>query len=510
MSRSKKSIKNIKYSVIGQILAIIMSFITRMVFVKTLSAEYLGLNGLFSNILSILSLAELGVGASITYSMYNPLANNDRKKIIGLMDLYKKAYIKIGFFVLVSGTLLLPFLDFFIKDIPNISNIKIIYIMYVVNSAFSYFYSYKKSLLVADQKKYIESMYHYSLFLICNFMQILVLLITRNFLLYLCVQISITIIENLMITKKVDAIYPFLKENKKTQLGVTEKKIIFKNVKAMIFHKIGTVIVMGTDNLLISKFVGIAQVGIYSNYLLVMQALDKIFTIIFQSMTASIGNLGATETASRNEFIFRCIDLLGLWIYGFASIALVTLFNPFIELWLGDTYLLPTSTVSLIVISFYLTGRRKSVLTFRDALGLFWYDRHKPIFESIINLAVSIILVKIIGFEGVIIGTIISTLTTSYWIEPFVLYKYGFSTSMKNYLRRYIIWTFIIITIGSFNLWLTSFIGNTLFSFLGKIIITAVIPNIIIVSIFWKTEEFQYLANIIKPLISKIRNKNNN
>lgn len=501
MSRTANSLKNIKYSIIGQVFGLLANFITRMIFIRVLSIDYLGVNGLFTNILSILSFAELGIGPAIIYSMYKPLADKNIKLLKGLMDLYKKAYISIGSFILIGGTMLAPFIELVIKDLPEINNLKFIYFLFVINSAISYFFSYKRSFLIADQKKYIDSFYHILYLLIKSVLQIIVLVTTKNYIFYLLIQITITFIENLTISMKVDKMYPYLNNNEKSSITKDSKVEIIKNIRAMIFHKMGSVVVMSTDNLLIAKFVGIAEVGLYSNYLMIIEALKQIFNVIFKSVVASIGNLGATESSKKNEFIFRCIDLFGFWVYGFSSIALISLLNPFIGIWLGKAYLFPIESVLLIVISFYLRGRRESVLIFRDALGLYWYDRHKPIYESIINLVSSILLIKLLGFQGVILGTIISTITTSAWIEPYVLYRHGFKLSLNKYFQRYIIWTFYIVGIGVLNFWLMNLLGDTLSQFFGKIIITAIIPNVIMTLIFWKTDEFQYILKTFKSLI---------
>lgn len=504
MSRTTNSLRNIKYSLIGQVVSLLANFLTRMIFVRVLSAEYLGINGLFTNILSILSFAEMGIGQAIVYSMYKPLSDKNEDTLIGLMDLYKKAYIYIGLTILILGGSLTPFLSFFIKEMPNIDHIKIIYILFVINTASTYFFSYKRSFLIADQKKYIDAFYHYMYFTIRSILQIAILLITKDFLLYLIVQVIITIIENITISLKVDKLYPFLNSRKVISLDTNIKKSIIVNTKAMVFHKLGAVVVGGTDNLIISKFVGIVTVGLYSNYLLIIGALRQIFNIVFQSMIASIGNLGVTENNEKKLLVFSSIDLIGAWIYGFASICLIILFNPFIRLWLGEDYLFPPNVVLLIVISFYLSGRRKSVLAFRDALGLFWYDRYKPFFESIVNLVVSIYLAISLGISGVLLGTIISTLTTSFWIEPKVLYKYGLKSTVKSYFLKYVYYTIVIIVVGVIT-WLISsyFATNTLTSFIGKILVSIILPNIMFGLVFWKNKEFQYLLNIMKATIKR-------
>jgi O-antigen/teichoic acid export membrane protein len=356
MSRTSNSIRNIKYAVLGQAIGLLVSFISRIFFVRILSAEYLGVNGLFTNILSVLSLAELGVGSSIVYSMYKPLAEKDEYRLKALMGFYKKAYITIGIIIAVLGTALIPFLEFFIKDKPNVPHIQLIYLMFVVNSSISYFFSYKRSLIIADQKRYIATFYRYGFYFLLNIAQIIALVLTKSYILYLGLQIINTFIENIYISRKANELYPFLKGGEAVKMAKDEIDIIVRNVKAMMFHKLGGTVVMGTDNLLISKFVGVIQVGLYSNYLLIIKALNTVFGLAYQSITASIGNLGVIETNEKNKFIFECINLLGFWIYGVASICLINLFNPFIILWLGKEYLFPISIVLIIVINFYLTG----------------------------------------------------------------------------------------------------------------------------------------------------------
>lgn len=485
-------------------MTVLINFLTRTVFARVLSAEYLGLNGLFSNILSVLSLAELGVGSAIIYSMYKPLADKDEYKLQALMNFYKKIYTSIGLFILVIGVGLTPFLPVFIKEMPDIPNIKTIYVLYVANSAFTYFFSYKRSFLIADQKKYIDSFYQYSFYLLRNVLQIILLLATRNFLLYLIIQIIVTFIQNATISIRTDRLYPFLKGKNVAVMDKEDTALIVKNTKALVMHKIGSVLVLGTDNLVISKFVGIIEVGLYSNYLLILTALNQAIGMVFQSLTSSIGNLGVTEEGNKNIAVFKAIDLIGYWTVSFAAISLAILFNPFINLWLGAQYLFPTSVVLLIVMNFYFSGRRQSVLTFKDALGLFWNDRYKPLFEAGINLIVSLVLVQFMGIEGVIIGTIVSTLTTCLTVEPHVLYKYGFKTSPRGYYQNYILHTGVTAIAGLVTWSACSVFSATTFGgFIGKLVVTAIIPNLIFLVVFWKTQEFQYLLGILRNLVNK-------
>lgn len=502
MSRIDNVTKNFKYAVFGQISGLIIGFIGRYVFIRTLGAEYLGLNGLFANILSILSLAELGIGPAMVYSMYKPLAENDQDKVNALMFLYRKLYVIIGLFIALTGLILTPFLGYFIKNIPDVNNIKIIYILFVFNSSISYFFSYKRSLIIADQKRFIATYYRYGFYFVLNIAQIIILILTRNYLIYLMLLVTSTILENIFISNKANQLYPFLKEKNDAKLNDEEKKSILRNIKAMMCHKLGSTVVMGTDNLLISKFVGLVQVGLYSNYYLITSSLNIIFGLLFQSLTASIGNLGVLENERKKLFTFQVVNFVGFWIYAFSSICLFILLNPFISLWIGNQYLFSLELVSLIVLNFYLTGMRKSVLTYRDALGLFWYDRYKPVFEAMLNLVFSIFLVKRIGISGIFLGTAMSTITVCFWVEPFILYKYGFERSVKAYFMIYIKYTMTAIFIGCITWILISCIHSQNWTgFTIKLLLCIIIPNCLLYGLFSKSDEFKYLLEIFKKKI---------
>ncbi len=508
MSRVESSVKNIKYAMVGQLLIFLAGFITRMIFVRTLSSQYLGLNGLFSNILQILSLSEMGIGTAIVFSMYKPLSERDEPKLQALMKLYSKAYIGIGLLILITGSALTPFLSFFIKQMPDIPHLQLIYLMYVASSGISYFFSYKRSFLIADQKKYIDAYYHNIIFLAFIVLQNIALLLTHNFILYLSLQIISTFTENVIVTRKIDKLYPFLTEKNDARLEKEEMDTIFKNVKALILHRLGDVAVMQTANLLISKYVGIVEVGMYSNYMLLISAVNAIFTIFFQSISAGVGNLGATESIEKKMFIFRCLDLFGFWLYGFAAICFVCLANPFIFLWVGKEYMFPITTVLFIIGSYYLTGRRESVLSFKSALGLYWQDRYKPLFEAGIMLAVSIILAQKIGVPGVFLGMIISTLTTVFWVEPFVVYRYGFNAKVRSYFAQYAMFTAVMLAAGGATWFACGFFASySLTDFIARMFICAIVPNALFAAVFWRTKELQYLINIMKPMLDKLLRK---
>lgn len=501
--RSKSSAKNLVVALIGQAFGLIISFIARIIFIKFLSDEYLGLNGLFTNLLTMLSLVELGVGSALVYSLYKPLADGDNEKVKSLMDLYRKAYNIIGGVVLIIGILFIPFYRYLISEVPSISHLDFIYILFVLNTAISYFYSYKRSLIICDQKRYIATIYRYVFYFLLNVFQIIVLFLTHNYILYLITQVVFTWLENICISIKADRMYPYLNDKNIKKLDKKELNTISKNVRAMLFHKIGGVVVNSTDNILISKLVGLIAVGMYSNYYLITSALDTITAQFFNAITASVGNLGACTNSKKVKETFNTTFFLNYLIYGVITVCLLILFNPFIEVWLGKKYLFDFGVVLVITICFYLKGIRKTCLTFKDALGLFWQDRYKPIIESIINLVASIILGIRYGVLGIFMGTIISTVTTSLWIEPYVLYKYYFKENIIDYLYRFIKYTLVVVLTYLIVQKIVILISiNGILGLLIKGVVSLILSILIMTIVFIKTNEIKHVKKIFKDIKS--------
>lgn len=501
MSRTNNSIRNIKYAIVGQFIGIIVAFINRTIFIKMLSLEILGINGLFTNIISMISLAELGVGSAIIFSMYDPIANKDILKIKSLMDLYKKTYRYIGLIVLLIGTLMTPFIHVFFKQKIELNYINLIFLLFVINSASTYLFSYKRSLLIADQKKYINTIYRYSFFTILNILQILMLVLTKNYLIYIILLVTFTITENVIISKRIDIMYPYLKSAEKVEIDAMTKNTIIKNISAMVFHKLGGFIVLSTDNILLSKIIGIAAVGMYSNYYLIISSLLIMYNILFRSVTSSIGNLSIHASEDKIFKVFNMINFFAFWLFGFSSVLLLGLLNDFVKLWVGPKYLLANNIVVILILNFFVTGVRTSVLIFKDANGLYWNDRYKPIFESALNLLFSIILGYLYGMIGIFIGTLISSLSTCFWIEPFVLYKHVFKKSVKKYFIFYLRMVFKICFIGLITLSLSKYlIVHSFLKLIVKLFVEVIIFNVLFIIL--------HLNNIeMKKIISMAKNK---
>lgn len=478
----------------------IMSFINRTLFIRYLGTSYLGISGLFSDILSMLSLAELGIGTAIVFSLYEPLAIGDKQKIKALMNFYKKSYQIIGIFVFIAGLCLIPLLDVLIKDKPKIDNFTLIYLLYLTNSAVSYLFTYKRSILLSDQKEYVNTINNTIFIIIQNILQFVVLILIKDFIAYLVVTILCTIISNISISIQSDKKYPYLKDNKE-KLNNNEKKNLLKYVFAQMSHKVGGVVVSGTDSLLISVLLdkGIILMGLYSNYALIINSVRKIINIFFSATTASVGNLNVTTKKEHAKEIFNNMFFVSACFYGVTASCIMNLSDDFVRLWLGQDYLLNFSVVIIITLNYFITGMRQSCIIYNTTLGLFWNDRFKPWVEAIINLATSILFVKYFGLAGIFLGTLTSTLTTSFWVEPYILYKHKFNQTIKDYFQRYGKYSLVVMTstLISYFMWRGIEIDDWIL-WLIKATTVFLCSSIIFSVTFRKSPEFEYMINVLR------------
>ncbi len=506
-SRIENSLRNINNGLISQIISLIFNFIVRTVFITCLNKEYLGVSGLFSNILTILSLAELGFGSAIVYSMYKPLEDKNYKKIQATMNFYKIVYRNIGIIVGIIGISIIPFMDYIIKDKPYINNLVLIYIIYLINSVVSYFFAYKRSILTADQKEYILSRYKYIFTIIKSLIQIMVLVICKSFTFYLIIQVISTVAENVVISKKVDKIYPFLVENNNEKLSSEDLKNIKNDVKALIISKFGNVMLNGTDNIIISSFVGVDWVGVLSNYTLITGSVVMVLSQITASITGSIGNFIAKENIESRYQLFYKVDFFYFWIYGFSTICLIILLNPFIELWIGKDFLINQNTVNVLGINFFISGIMSLFWAFRSTMGLFTQGKYRPIIAAFLNIVISMILGKYMGLIGVLLGTTISRLLVNLIFDPYIIHKYGLNKNTKNYYIIYLFRMIVLLSIYTCMDYIKLLIlgkGIGVIKFIELIVSCIFIPNIILAIIYKNSNEFNYIKNIYKTITNKI------
>lgn len=508
-SRIYSSIKNIFLGVGNQILVLLLTFITRMFFVRTLGAEYLGINGLFSNIITILSVAELGMGSAIIYSMYKPLANNDERKISALMNFYKKIYNVVALAISIIGIGLIPFLKYLINTSNEIENLNLYYMLFLANTVVSYLLASRAVILNADQKLYITKIYTLVISIFQCLLQIFVLVFTKNFVLYLIVQILCTFLVNICGVIATKKMYPYL--NNKIKLEKQDKKEIFDNMKSMFFYKIGGVILNNTSNILISVMIGTIWVGYYSNYMMVTSSLETFTYIIFTALTASVGNLIVSTNKAKQYEIFKIINMICNVMFGFCSVMLIVLFNDFISIAFGEQYVLEKGMVLVIVAYFYVKGILNPIWVYRETTGMFKYTKYVALITAIINVILSIIFGKLWGLFGILLAPLLARVSINIWYEPYVLNKVYFKGKSKEYFKFnfYNLIITIIITIVCECIF-TIFIKKiSILSLFIKGFITWIITIGIYYMIYRKTYEFKYIKTNIIDKIKNVARKTN-
>lgn len=492
-----------------QLLKIIFEFVYRTVFLLILSKEYLGLNGLFTNILSVLSLAELGIGTAIVYRMYKPIRENNIDQVAAIMDFYKKVYRIICLIVLGIGLLLMPFLKFFIKDISEVPadiNLYVIYALYLFQSVSSYLFVYKQSILSADQRGDFVSLAGIVLNLIRYTVQITVLFLTRNFTIVLgsgiVAQCIVNYIVSLWVTKRYREIFA-----RRVVLDKALRQQILHDTKIMLCHKIGTTVVFATDSLLLSMFIGVGVLGIYSNYSMIIVAINGLVSQLLNTFVSSIGQLCLGEDVEHQRRIYFNLLFANFWISSFCAVCLFVLLNPFITVWQGQDMILAQMVVLTLCVSSFITINRNITNAFINATGLFAKDFWRPLVESAINLVASIVLVKLLGLIGIFLGTIISSLCTIFWREPYLLFRYVLKNGLSQYWFKYLLCLVRTIVIGAGVYFLCNLLPNTWWYFFVKFTICMIVPNLIwILTSFW-LPEFQYFVQLAKNLMTKLKSK---
>lgn len=503
-SRTKNATKNALIGIITQLIIVLLEFIGRTIFIKVLGSEYLGVNGLFTNILTILSFAELGIGNAIIFSLYKEVANDNKKKINSLLLLYKKTYKTIGITVLIVGIIIMPVLPYIINGELTIDeNLYLIYSLFLINTTISYFCSYKKSVLSAYQQEYYNTLSKLISEIIKVGLQTLLLFTIKNFILYLIVQILCTFINNIIATVIANKKYSFIKKVAEP-LDTKEKKQIFNNVKSLVLYKFGSIILNGTDNIIISSMINIVNVGLLANYNLLVNTINGLIGSALNGIVSSVGNLNTSNDYSKQENIFYQLFLMCTWIYGFCAISFFVLSESFIKIWIGHEYILPTLVVLAISLHIYINGVQFVGYTYRTTAGLFNKGKFCPIIAAILNIILSIILCKIIGLAGVLFATSISRLLTTTWYDIYMAYKFIFNKNPIPFYIKYLRNILIVLIVGLINYYLISLIFmEGIVGLIVKSIVSIIVINILFLSIFFKTKEYKQLLKRGKELLWK-------
>lgn len=507
MGRIQHTIKNIVFGYIGNLSSTVLGFILRTVFIQKLDETLLGVNGLYTGVLSLLSMAELGIGTALNFSLYAPVAQKNYDRIKSYMQFYKKAYRIIGLIVAVLGITLIPFLKFFIKDPGNygIRELTLYYLIFLFNTVSTYFVSYKYSLVNAEQKNYIQTNILTITKLATTILQLIVLVVTSNFLLYLLTAAAVELLQKIWANNYLNKRYPYLLDKDVVPLGKEETKDIWDKTKALLCLKIGDIARLQTDSIIISSFIQVAIVGIVDNYNMVINSVQNFVLVIFNSAISSFGNLIATESKQKQYELFKIYRFVANWIYGLSAIGFYVLLTPLVvDLWLGEKWLLSANIVALIVIDYYFKGDRVVMMNFRTAAGVFEQDKFLPLIQGGVNLVISIVLVQRIGLIGVYVGTVVSGLIANVSRPP-IVYRVCFDRKSKEYFidtAKYLLVMAVILVIV---LPLSGMLLKevTLVTFILTGVMIVVVYNVIFMTAFCKTGEFKYMYDMVMRRVKR-------
>lgn len=430
-SRTENSVRNIFFNLLNRLIAILLAFISRSIFIRCLGVEYLGVQGLFSDILTMLSLADLGFNSAMTFSMYKPLAEHDTEKLAALTSFYKNIYRIIATIITTVGIALIPLLKYLVNTEKAIPHLTLYYLLYLANTVASYIVVYKTAILTADQQDYIISMYTSVFNFACTVCSCIFLVFTKKFAVYLLIQVLFTYTRNFYLSHLAEKKYPFITE--KSTLEPNEKKNILRIIGAGFVYKLTGVVLSGTDNTLISIMIGTAMVGYYSNYILVSNQIIGFAGIIFGSLTASLGNLTVQASSSHQHHVFRTIQSISVIVSAFCSICMYMLQEDFIRVWLGKTFVLNHGVLIAIVLNVYFSVALYPIRIYRDAIGLYRKTTPVMVMSAIENIVLSIIFGRAIGMAGILLATSVSKITTFFWYEPILIYKNQFHKSSCSY-----------------------------------------------------------------------------
>jgi len=509
MGRIQKAEKNIIFGYISNLVILLVNFAQRTIFIYVLGKTLSGVNGVYTDVLSVLSLTELGIGTALNYSLYKPVAERNYEKIKSYMRFYKKAYLIIAGVIAVLGIAISPFLKYILKNPGNltIEELTLYYYLFLFNTVISYFVTYKYSLVNAEQKNYIQTNINTLTKIVTAAVQISILLLFRNFLLYLLAQSAVELLQKILVTIYLNRLYPYLLDKDVQPLTAEETQTVATKTKALICYKIGDVARLQTDKIIISSFVNVDTSAVVDNYVYIITYVGNFVNIIFESVISGFGNVVATESKERQYQLFKVYRFFACWLFGFGAVGFYHLLTPFIgEIWMRDEgWTLPQITVALLVMDFYLKGGRTVLVNFKIASGLFEQDKFLPLVQGAVNLVVSVLLVIKIGVTGVYVGTLVSGVLANL-IRPGIIYRTSFGREPLDYFKDSLKYMAVVLAVGAVITPIRQqLMGEVSFlSFALMVIVITLFYNLVFLIVFHRTEEFSYLWNVVAVRIPKL------
>ncbi len=508
-SRSKRTVQNMIFGFTYHIVTVVLSFVSRTVFINTLGTEYLGLNTIFSDVLKLLSMADLGFDLAMSYSFYRPLAEGDDERIKSLIAFFRKIYNIIAVSVTVIGLLFTPFLKYIVKTEQEVPHLEIYYFFGLADIIISYLFVYKTTLLVADQKDYMVSKVRTIASIVGTFLKILVLALWSNYILYLIVNVAVSFFTNFYASQRSVKEYPYIRNLQDAkELDKESKKGIFSNLRSVMIYKISMLLFHYTDNILISMLLGTAVVGIYSNYWMLSTRLILVEQIVFASMVASVGNLIVKETEEKRLEVFESMQSISSIFCGIVTCVYALVADDMVHVWLGEKLQVSTAVVIAIAINTYFTSILHPIAIIREAAGI--YDKIKVcmLLGSVLNIVLSIVLGMKIGLAGIILASALSRMASYFWYEPVIIFRDYFGKSSKKFFIE-LVKNFILVLCVILLMYIIShkYVPENWFELIIKGGIIGVICTIIFMGVYIRTPGAQNIINKIKGLLgmNKIR-----
>ncbi len=489
-SRSKHSVSNIIGGAINRVVGILFPFILRTIIIKVLGEEYLGINSLFASVLQVLNFAELGLGSAIAANMYKPIAENDDKTLSALLYFYRKWYRIIGYMIIGFGLLILPFIKNFINgNIPNDINVYILFILYLSQTSFSYlFWAYKSTLITAHQRMDVVEKVGALCKFITFILQVVAILVFKDITLYVSTNLLCIVLNNIICKYIAERDYPECKCE--GILDISIKNVIKKNIIALAFQKIGLTVSNSLGTIIISSFLGLSTVAIFGNYYYISSAAGAFVLLIYSSITASVGNSLVIDSTKKNYNDFLRLSFLNSWMVGWCSICMLCLYQPFMQIWMGNSLMLPMVDVICFVVCFYVQNIRKVVITYKDAAGMWYADKYKPLVGCIVNLVFNLLLIKYIGITGILLATIISNLLVEFPWETHVLFKIYFKENQLHYYKTLLVTTLSVLFAGLVTYYICELIQISWISLIVKLVVCITVPNVILYLLYRNRREY--------------------
>lgn len=509
--RSKKALINAIFGMCGYLILMVSNFITRSVFIKTLGMSMAGVDTTFKNFLQVLSLAELGLSTGLIYKLYRPIEEKNNSQIKRILNFYKRAY-RIISVVFMGGAFILSLIvPFFVHDADkSYLYLAVLFVLYAADTVASYLFANRKALIVADQNNYLVNRNDAFISLITVIFQVILLYLTKSFIVYALVKIACRLIGASLIGQKFKKMYPEIANNKSREMiEGEERSALLKNMGAMLCHKIGGVSVTASGSAVISAMLGTVQSGIYGNYVLITNTLLMLITQIFSGVTASFGNVLTVEDKNTVYKKFNMLYFFNYLIISFCTVSVSVLIQPFMRLWIGNSVsnLFSSGTVAVLVCYFYVYGMRRVVLMTKDSAGLYRPDRYCAVLEASLNIVLSVLLVYFTeNVRGLILANLISMLIIPFWTQPILVYKRILGQNPIHYYIRYLFYTILTLVMTFLTLWLTDKVvvtQNIFIELFFRGIICLIVPNVINIIVFFKSEEMQNIIAMLKGIFKK-------